>query len=174
MKLQEVTDWYGQKSDWQPRMGLWVTDGILEYRFTAKKTPLCELLPKGTFVEGLWEKDVAELFVAEPSGCYQEINLSPTGAWWSATFSGYRERENEVRPSVEIETRIGDGEWTVGLRMSISELSVGAEADVLLYSPTAILYGPEPFYFAPHHEGEGEPDFHRAELFKPLGSSGDH
>ena len=46
---------------------------------------------QGEFVEGLWERDVAELFIAEHE-MYQEFNLSPNGAWWSAVFNAPRNR----------------------------------------------------------------------------------
>ncbi len=47
----------------------------------------------GEFVEWLAQQgDVAELFIMDPSGRYQEFHLTGEGAWWAMNFSGYRER----------------------------------------------------------------------------------
>jgi len=47
----------------------------------------------GQFREGLWHGNVFELFVhSAESDKYCELNLSPTGAWWSMFFDGYRKR----------------------------------------------------------------------------------
>jgi hypothetical protein len=47
--------------------------------------------------EGLWQFDVAELFVADAvGGRYLEWNLGPQGAWWGCTFESYRVRRSVV------------------------------------------------------------------------------
>lgn len=38
----------------------------------------------------LWEHSCFEVFLAEPSGAYTEINLSPSGEWATYRFDGYR------------------------------------------------------------------------------------
>ena len=57
----------------------------------------------GDFREGLWERDVAELFVAQGSK-YYEINLSPSGMWWIQSFKDIRERE----PGFKIDTGLAN------------------------------------------------------------------
>jgi len=51
---------------------------------------------KGDYVEGLWEADVAEFFLAKANTAgsfnYLEINVSPEGAWWSMEHHGIRQR----------------------------------------------------------------------------------
>jgi hypothetical protein len=63
----------------------------------------------GDFIEGLWNYDVAELFLARPDGQYVEINFSPEGAWWTASFSAPRQRHPGSRrgpqPDVHIACR---------------------------------------------------------------------
>ena len=45
----------------------------------------------GDFTEGLWQGDVFEVFLFQPgSEKYWEINLAPSGAWWSRIFKSYR------------------------------------------------------------------------------------
>ena len=70
---------------------------------------------RGDFVEGLWEYDVAELFVRDARGAYQEFNVSPTGAWWSMTHTEYRVRSNDSRPArcLSVTTKVFDGQWEV-------------------------------------------------------------
>ncbi len=42
----------------------------------------------------LWRKDVLELFILprQSDKTYQELNFSPSGAYWQAQFSDYREK----------------------------------------------------------------------------------
>lgn len=48
-------------------------------------------LKSGSFGQGLWQRDVLELFIKDDkSEAYQEFNLSPGGAWWTAVFSAPR------------------------------------------------------------------------------------
>lgn len=58
---------------------------------------------QGKFIEGLWEGDVIEVFLADDSSQrYQELELSPTGAWWSAVFSAPRVREQQDLSKVSV------------------------------------------------------------------------
>ena len=91
----------------------WIED---EHLLWEMKTPLPledrAIFKAGGFAEGLWEQDVAEFFVADPeTGHYQEFNLSPGGAWWSAIFSGPRVRM-EPQPDwreFDVQTEV---QWT--------------------------------------------------------------
>lgn len=57
----------------------------------------------GKFIEGLWEEDVIEVFLADDQGQgYQELELSPTGAWWSAIFSAPRVRRQQDLSKVSV------------------------------------------------------------------------
>ena len=61
----------------------------------------------GEFIEGLWEKDVAEIFIKDDqTNSYQEFNLSPTGAWWSAIFKDYRVRDYDAEKKLSLESVI--------------------------------------------------------------------
>ncbi len=52
-----------------------------------------ENVQRGQFYEGLWERDVAEIFItSEGQKIYQEFNLAPSGAWWSMRFDAPRQR----------------------------------------------------------------------------------
>lgn len=59
-----------------------------------KQTPWLHSNPvPGRFREGLWERDVLELFLSSQADQrYQEFNLSPAGEWWSCLFTSPRQR----------------------------------------------------------------------------------
>lgn len=169
--LTSTDDWYGLSSPFVPRMSLEIRNHRLIFRFSAEKAAYCDRdLALGRFQEGLWEKDVAEIFVAGPDPSYQEINVSPTGAWWSALFSNYREFQQEVRFEPTIAASISEQRWEIEFTASLDDLVPwrNVPPPQRLISSTAILHSPEPHYFAWNHTTGGEPDFHRRDLFQPL------
>lgn len=171
MKYLETTDWYGAASPYRPEMSVEIQGESLIYLFRCRKAPFCdESLALGSFVEGLWEQDVAEFFVAGPGSSYQEVNISPTGAWWSCLFSNYRERLEVCRFEPKIEVSRDSESWSVRFEVALSALNpwVGIEPDARRFSACSILHDPEPSYFAWNHQGGGEPDFHRADLLQPF------
>ena len=127
-----------------------------------------ESLPASGFLEGLWEQDVAECFIATPAlDTYTEYNLSPGGAWWAAQLIGPRLRQDPQplpeRFSVFCETAWEAAHWSA--RMSVPLLDPDAGALNL----TAIVTRPEgrQFYsLAPL--GGDRPDFHRPAEWIPL------
>jgi hypothetical protein len=165
-------DWFGQAARYPASFRLSLQDGLLTYSFSALKTPECEITHQaGDFVEGLWERDVAELFVMGPLGEYQEFNLSPRGAWWCAVFSGYRQRAAVLPcPSAQVWAEWGDGFWSARLSVDINDLPVlqGQGLQEARLNVTAILNPDQPEYLCFGHQGGGDPDFHRAENFLPV------
>ncbi|MFA5506199.1 MAG: hypothetical protein WC314_15920 [Vulcanimicrobiota bacterium] len=173
MNFRGTPDWFGEVSPWNPEFSLEVKNGTLHYTFRVAKAAYCDdSLRPGSFVEGLWEKDVAELFLGGPGEFYQEINISPSGAWWSATFKGYRERIRAVEFPAQIEHHRTPDSWSVSFSAQVKDLEgwQNLAPDEFRVSPTAILYGPEPSFFAWNWDPDlkSEPDFHRKDLFKPL------
>lgn len=126
----------------------------------------------GDWREGLWQHDVAELFIAAADRrCYLEFNLSPRGAWWFARFSAARERGPDgARPEARIAAATqGDGNWSAALGISLDFLKQelgwphGTAANV-----TFILNSPEQRFFSACNLGAGDPDFHRPQSFRPI------
>ncbi|MGE0495630.1 MAG: hypothetical protein AB7S38_40875 [Vulcanimicrobiota bacterium] len=158
-------DWFGR-----PRtFGAWFRCGWdgqqLSFEFGVDKTPECDPHPHGSFRQELWKQDVAEIFVADREGRYQEFNVSPSGAWWSALFRGYRQLEREVsEPPLELQAEGGVGVWWVKLR-------VKPALELHKLNLTAILRPSDPVYLCLGHRSGGEPDFHRADNFLPLADS---
>lgn len=168
-----TADWFGKESPLRPEMSLELSATQLCYRFRVQKAATCDLRHEpGDFVEGLWQKDVAELFVAGLGTDYQEVNISPTGAWWSAYFSDYRKLVREVFFEPRITVEASEGHWAVNFEAPLEAFVPleGLSLEDYRFSATAILYTPEAQYFAWNHSGGGEPDFHRSELFQALRS----
>ena len=95
--------------------------------FVAHHRRPAELHPQarpGDFQAGLWQYDVAELFIADPaSGRYFEFNLAPNGAWWSCEFTAPRVREEEIDIAMpEVATfadMAPDGAWVAAMAIPL-------------------------------------------------------
>lgn len=125
----------------------------------------------GGFLAGLWEYDVAELFLSTPSrDRYLELNLSPNGAWWSCEFKGPRVREDEVDIAIpEVATFADlapDGGWVAAMAIPLdllrSRIDFGKDTAA---NVTFILGHPRPRYLSAADLGGGSPDFHRPDQF---------
>lgn len=126
-------------------------------------------LARGQFVEGLWEQDVAELFVMTDGGSYQEFNVSPAGAWWSCGFSAYRVRqsENRVPEGVSIEVTSDPSSWQALLSIPRAELAF-SPTEITGMHVAAILHSPTTRYLSSAPMAGVQADFHRKECFEPI------
>jgi hypothetical protein len=125
----------------------------------------------GMFLAGLWQYDVAELFLADPvSGRYFEFNLSPNGAWWSCEFTAPRVRAEKTDiPMPEIATFSDmdvEGSWLAAMCIPLDllksrlDLGAGSKANV-----TMILESPAQRFITAADLGTGAPDYHQPGLF---------
>ena len=171
--LQDIpSDWFGRPPRHRASYRLWLNKDILGFRFVAEKSAQCDMaLRPGDFVEGLWEQDVAELFLMGPDGRYQELNLSPRGAWWCALFSGYRQRQNAFQaPSVQTRAGSETGRWWAELYLNVRDIPVLGEGgwQTARLHVASILNPDAPEYLCSGHHAGGEPDFHSAGNFQEL------
>lgn len=131
-------------------------------------------LQANQFYEGLWERDVFEVFLRDPvTGAYQEWNLSPQGAWWSAAFSNYRSRDVNYKPDLSRVEAFGDvtaNGWTAALIFPLENLYPGLQAELLEISVCGILGSSPRHYLCLKSDPNSQPDFHHANGFQALSS----
>lgn len=162
-------DWQNNKVSWNIHFALALDPSAFHYTVWMPFGPEAGLkcLPSDTgsdFVEGLWEKDVAELFFkSDTSDAYQEINLAPNGDWWSARFTGYRIRDSISCEMNNVSTFSRNGNEYVNFGMSIprSELRVDISfsQDSRMFV-TAIANTPEQQFLIWAPPETSKPDFH--------------
>lgn len=126
---------------------------------------------RGEFVRGLWEYDVAELFIHSPAdGAYQEFNLAPSGAWWSCHFSGYRKESNLIPPvpSLEVDSADYATGWAAAIRIPLSSLALRFQSFNDLKFNVCFIQGENPrHYLSGAVIGTSLPDFHHAQSYLP-------
>ena len=170
MKVCEK-DWFGADAPYKPQMSLTVGEEFLDFRFQVNKTPHFNSERKfGDFVPRLSDWDVAEFFLAGTGQDYQEVNVSPTGAWWSAYFEGYRVEPRELRYPSEIVVEKDDSSWSMSFRTELKHFIpwMNSPREDWRISVTSILYDPEPTFYCWNHFTGGEPDYHRVDIMRPV------
>jgi hypothetical protein len=173
--LGMTSDWHGQPLE--PPLGFTIAADPSHLWFVATRQAPALCHPgaePGRFTEGLWEYDVAELFMADPeSGAYLEFNLAPNGAWWAAKFTSPRVR-SPVQPDFEaaVEAHFsddGDGTWFAALAIPTAFLGThvgfgnGETANV-----TCIMNSPQQTFHSACKLPGSEPDFHQPVHFPRL------
>ncbi len=177
------SDWYGEKVT-PPISYTLATDPDAVWLLGSRAaSPQCDLsLETGAFVEGLWEQELIELFICDstPSSTrYQEFNLSPTGAWWTAIFDDYRMRSESVdllklTSGVQCWSEVSKNEahWHATIRIPRSALGIRAfDERPTRANVTSILSSPASdthLFLSASNLQSIAPDFHRASLFKEV------
>ena len=126
----------------------------------------------GDFVSGLWEYDVAELFIySSETKQYQEFNIAPSGAWWSALFSGYRTQvvSTFTPPTVELHCHSSAQGWNAAIKIPFSELALPGASHKNLLVNLCLIQGQKPrHYLSAALIETAEPDFHAFQFFLPV------
>ncbi len=168
-------DWHGAPVDPPAAFCLAVDEHRLW--FIAHHRAPASLHPQarpGEFQAGLWQYDVAELFLADPvSGRYFEFNLAPNGAWWSCEFSAERVRAEETEvamPDVATFADMApDGAWIAAMALPLDllrarlDFGAGSRGNVAM-----ILGSPEQKFISAAALGGDSPDFHLPREFPQL------
>lgn len=160
---QFSTDWFGvsSKENVSFVVALDPTSIWVSVKFPSKVL----LHPKDkadSFIEGLWDYDVFELFLCDDvTERYQEFNLSPGGAWWSASFLRYREREGIQQNGIKTWAKNEEnGQFHSYLQILRGSLAISFScSNNSRANVTAILGNPQKFF---SHEklSAPQPDFH--------------
>ncbi len=124
---------------------------------------------RGEFVEGLWERDVAEFFIKDESGRYQEFNISPAGAWWTVLLTAYRTRsETTHEPRITaIDVKVEEMGWWALLGVACDDLSVALNERSTIHV-SGISHKPTKHFISSHPPAGVDPDFHHPECFQPV------
>jgi len=166
------SDWHGAELD--PPLCFAIAHDSESLWFIANRQAKVACHPgaeAGSFMEGLWEHDVAELFLAAPaSGAYLEFNLAPNGAWWGAKFTAPRVRaiEQPNFPSLVVShwDELSDVAWCAALCVPLAflkkEIGFGAKTTA---NVTAILQSPHQTFHSAHKLPGTAPDFHQPSSF---------
>lgn len=173
--LGMTSDWYGRSLN--PPMGFAVATDTASLWFLATRdaTAICRPgAEPGAFTEGLWEWDVAELFLANPaSGAYLEFNLAPNGAWWAAKFTAPRVRAQSQPDFQSFVTSHSDEKsghsWCAAIRVSLDFLvsEIGFHSQTAA-NATAILNSPHQTFHSAAKLPGLQPDFHQPRAFPRL------
>lgn len=165
------SDWFGEALPAVVSYAVGITSGILRFGIsTAYDGRSDHLGVRGEFYEGLWERDVAELFIGEQgSSEYLEVNLNPIGAWWIQRFSTPRVRMGAVsRPTPVVESMISSGQWDGSISIKLEEIGFDTP-DTLMFNVCLILgNNPRRYISASGGIKNSAPDFHRRELLRPV------
>jgi hypothetical protein len=171
-------DWFGVPAPDGRRWKLRVAEGHLLFQAAAVGQPTCTTAgAAGAFVAGLWEGDVAEMFLANPkTGYYLEYNLAPGGAWWCCAFDAPRRRVASLpAPPLGVcgsaANEGGTDAWESTLTIPLASLPSELEFDPASTrgNITFCLGRPQRF-FTLADLGGGQPDFHRPSRWLPLDS----
>ena len=170
---------FGLAKDWdgaaiQPPAGFSLAADPARLWFVAHHRRPARLHPQarpGGFLAGLWQHDVAELFLADPvSGRYFEFNLSANGAWWNAEFTAPRVRaEPDDVPMPDVATfsdMAPDGAWLAAMAIPLDLLRARIDfGPATRANVTMILESPAQRFVSAADLGGGMPDFHRPNHF---------
>ena len=127
-----------------------------------------------TFTAELWKHDVIELFLANASGRYLEINLAPNTAWWAQWFSTARCADHSLPvPKCVVTEESSPHEDTRALSLSIafSDLAPLGERESIRWNATYICHSPDQRYASIAHLPGDTPDFHQPDQFLPVSQS---
>ncbi len=125
----------------------------------------------GRFLPGLWQYDVAELFLADvSSGRYFEFNLAPNGAWWSCEFIAPRVRAEACEiamPDVATFADLAaDGSWLAAMAIPLDLLRARLDFGPATHANVTMIIGSPGQRFLTAADLGGEvPDFHQPSGF---------
>jgi hypothetical protein len=140
--------------------------------FNANQFQNVQKYPKESFVEGLWEQDVIELFLRDDTTeNYQELQLSPSGAWWTSAFSAPRVKMEYDFTGTKAKVTSGvdhQDEWVV-LTLSRDTLKINCSFSNDSYCNICACIGDkERHYLSATSFPGAEPNFHQPAFFSPM------
>jgi hypothetical protein len=167
-------DWFGNTINHRVEYRVIIDPVHVTFSFQTDLNPdFDNSCSSGEFVEGLWERDVVEIFIAEDgdSTRYQEFNLAPSGAWWSQVFKDYRDvEENSSVPlrTAQTKSHLQTG-WKGSLIIRRDLLGISCEFNDASRLNVCGIYSHDPrTYISVQQFSKQTPDFHLAAEFPPI------
>lgn len=169
-------DWFGAELTCQPSFRIVIGPESLSLLAIVRKSPISTPgASAGSFYEGLWENDVAELFLLNPdNGHYLELHAAPNGAWWSCLFEEPRVRAevcNDPLPGGFGEGLEGVNHWEAKVTVPLAGLPAALAFDpARTLGNVCFCLGSEPHQVYATHAflGTGRPNFHQPQFWLPL------
>lgn len=164
-------DWFGEPCS-ENHFSIYTSGNDLCFDAYVMASPPTRFPAKsGEYFEGLWEFDVAELFIAaDHSDRYVEINLAPNGAWWLMAFSAPRQRIADFRidqETIKTQSTLALDNWQSAVCIPHGLLQNILQTDTMRFNVTFILGKPAQ-YLSYCNLHTAQPDFHLPARFKSL------
>lgn len=138
--------------------------------FPKEKAPSAQFA-HGEFVEWLAQQgDVAELFLMNQAGQYQEFHLTGDGAWWAMTFSGYRERSTRSSKPNKVTCFVDTAEssWRGVLGIERPDITVSLDEMALAQVSACMHQDGRVRYVTSAGRPAYDPDFHDKRSFQSV------
>lgn len=167
-------DWYGAAHPSRPAFTLALDAERITLTARVAQPALTVPADDGSFREGLWEGDCAELFLVNPAtGAYVEFNLSPLGGWWCCAFTAPRRRAvaAPVAPAGVTTRGISRPDfWEAEIVIPLSALPAELAFDpATTRGNITFCLGRDPQRYLSFADlGGGSPDYHRPDKWIPL------
>lgn len=162
--------WLSGQDNQPPEFTLAVDPQNFLFSFHANSKPRHNSEKQGAFVSGLWNYDVAEIFLKDDdSDSYQEFNLSPSGAWWTQCFESYRKPSSQKTNQEQVQTfsEINKDNWEVGIIIPKNILGINCSFSENSKANICAILGQNPRnYFSYNSVTSNKPDFHEESNFK--------
>jgi len=113
-----------------------------------------------TRTDGLWQHTCFEVFVRTGDG-YVEYNLSPSGAWATYAFSGYREGMSPAEQTIDVQS-LHSGAHCAALE-TVIDLPSDATGPIALSAVIEATDGSLSYWALAHPSDK--PDFHHPDSF---------
>lgn len=163
------TDWFGEPIPQPIHFELRLSPDTLIFSASRKATPTLhpQSNNKPSFMAGLWDYDVAELFLSFPNGNYFEFNLAPNGSFWASRFEAPRvpaPTQPNFEPLHTTHQIVESQSWEASLHIPLALLPSLEQAN---FNVTGVLIDGTQRFFS-HLKLPGKPDFHQPQHFATL------
>ena len=172
--IEITTDWFQQTSQSKACFYIEKQETLWLFHVRVDQKPVLHPMKMSpqTYHEGLWEYDVAEWFIANPTtGKYIELNLAPTGAWWMMIFDAPRQRGKEDMPDlsgIKTSNMFTALTWKASLAIPILVVEKALGRDTLKHNVCFILGKNPREYLSWTRLAAKQPDFHRPDDFSMI------